>query len=145
MEVLQSIHKSFISFNKRAERSSEEILISTFVDSAPLYDLLRTEHNQVIYGRRGTGKTHALKYLGDQILSEDAYAIYIDLRSIGSNGSIYNDPQRPLPERACSLILDVLKSIYDALYGIAVTAIDRVPHPEQITTRLDDFGAELVH
>lgn len=59
-DILTSIHKAFISFDKRAERASNEILEATFVDSAPLFELLSTTNNQVIYGRRGTGKTHAL-------------------------------------------------------------------------------------
>ena len=65
--ILTSIHRAFISFDKRAERASNEILEATFVDFAPLFDLLSAKNNQVIYGRRGTGKTHALKYLAKQV------------------------------------------------------------------------------
>jgi Cdc6-like AAA superfamily ATPase len=62
-ELLTSIHKALIGFNKRAERVSDEILELSFVHSAPLFDLLSSNDNQVIYGRRGTGKTHAFKFL----------------------------------------------------------------------------------
>jgi Cdc6-like AAA superfamily ATPase len=98
--LLTSIHKAFIGFNKRAERVSDEILEVTFVDSAPLFDLLSNNNNQVMYGRRGTGKTHALKYLAQAVEKEGGFPVYIDLRSVGSNGSIYNDSSRPLSERA---------------------------------------------
>jgi Cdc6-like AAA superfamily ATPase len=59
-EELKSFHKALIGFNKRAERVSDEILALSFVDSAPLFDQMATNNNQVIYGRRGTGKTHVL-------------------------------------------------------------------------------------
>jgi len=54
-ENLKNLHKALLNFNKRAERASSEILVSNFVDSEPLFDLLSTPNNQVIYGRRGTG------------------------------------------------------------------------------------------
>jgi Cdc6-like AAA superfamily ATPase len=96
--ALVSIHKALIGFNKRAERTSDKILEATFVDSAPLFDLLSTQNNQVIYGRRGTGNTHALKYLAQQVERAGEYPVYLDLRSVGSNSSIYNDGTRPLAE-----------------------------------------------
>jgi len=94
-DILSSIHKALIGFDKRAERSSDEILEATFVDSAPHFDLLSSKNNQVIYGRRGTGKTHALKYLARYVEKTNERPIYIDLRSVGSNGSIYSDGSRP--------------------------------------------------
>jgi hypothetical protein len=142
-DALISLHRAFLSFNKRAERSSEDILVATFVDCAPLYDILRAQHNQVIYGRRGTGKTHALKYLADQVKDETNISLYLDLRSVGSNGSLYNDTKRPLAERAAGLIVDVLNAVYNSLYEIALITLDRTIHPQQITLRLDDFGCEL--
>jgi hypothetical protein len=62
-EKLKQIHKAFIHFQKRAEKSDASILVDTFVDNEPLVDMLQTENSQGIYGRRGTGKTHALLYL----------------------------------------------------------------------------------
>lgn len=142
-ELLTSIHKALIGFNKRAERVSDAILEVSFVDSAPLFDLLSTKNNQVIYGRRGTGKTHAFKYLAQTVSKRGEYPVYIDLRSVGSNGSIYNDGSRPLAERASTLVVDVLNALYDELYSVAVTAINSAPHPEQITVRLDDLSAAI--
>jgi Cdc6-like AAA superfamily ATPase len=142
-ELLTSIHKALIGFNKRAERVSDEILELSFVDSAPLFDLLSSNNNQVIYGRRGTGKTHAFKFLAQTVSKRGEYPVYIDLRSVGSNGSIYNDGSRPLAERASTLVVDVLNALYDELYSVALTAIDRAPHPEQITLRLDDLSAAI--
>jgi hypothetical protein len=142
-EELQSFHRALIGFNKRAERVSDEMLALSFVDSAPLFDLMATNNNQVIYGRRGTGKTHALRYLFQIVAKQGQHPVYIDLRSVGSNGSIYNDGSRPLAERASTLIVDVLNALYDELYSVALAAIDSAPHPEQITARLDDLSAAI--
>ena len=69
--------------------------------------------------------------------------MYIDLRSIGSNTSIYSDTSRTLSDRAATLIVDVLNALYQELYTIALSAIDTAPHPDQLTLRVDDFGAAI--
>lgn len=141
--TLVEIHKTFLEVDKRAERATAEIVAATFVDSAPMFDMLSTRNHQVIYGRRGTGKTHALKYLEGQVREGEDASIYIDMRSIGSNGSIYGDPNRSLSERAGVLIRDVLAAILAELYGIAVAAVDKSLDGGQITIRLDDFQAAI--
>ena len=141
--TLKRLHRALINLNKRAERSSNEILVSNFVDSEPLFDVLATHNNQIIYGRRGTGKTHALKYLAETVERRGDHAIYIDLRSIGSNSSIYSDTSRSLSDRGTTLIVDVLTALYDELYTIALAAIELTPHPEQLTARVDDLAAAI--
>lgn len=142
-EVLSSIHRALIGFNKRAEQVAEEILEATFVDSAPLFELLSTRNNQVIYGRRGTGKTHALKYLAQSVTKAGEKSIYIDLRSVGSNGSIYSDGSRSKVDRASTLIIDVLNALLNELYQVAVSALETAPDVNQVTIRLDDFAQAL--
>jgi len=142
-ESLKYLHKALLNFNKRAERASSEILVSNFVDSEPLFDLLSTPNNQVVYGRRGTGKTHALKYLAEFVELAGDHSIYLDLRSIGSNTSIYSDGNRSLTDRASTLIVDVLNALYDEFYDIAVKAIDKAPDPNQLTLRLDDLSSAI--
>ena len=134
-----SLQKAFINFPLRAEKHSEDMIVDTFVDSAPLMDLLSNTNSQVVYGRRGTGKTHALKFVADLVAKRGDIPIYMDLRSIGSNTSIYNDFSRPLAERSTQLVNDVLQGILTALYPIAVAALETAPHPDQIALRLDDF------
>jgi hypothetical protein len=140
---LEAIHRTLIGFNKRAERSSDAMLVASFVDSAPLFDLLSTPNNQVIYGRRGTGKTHALKFLAEKVESRGEHPIYLDLRTVGSNGSIYADAGRALAERASTLLLDVLGGLYNELYRLALAKIDTHPNPKEITRRLDALQAAL--
>lgn len=144
-QILKEIHGIFLDVDKRAERSTADVLEATFVDSQPLYELLATRNHQVIYGRRGTGKTHALRYLQKQIEDRSELAIYIDLRNVGSNGSIYADPARELAERAGVLVRDVLQSLLDTFYAAAVAALDTAPDPTQITSRLDDFQNAISH
>ena len=142
-ETLKTLHRALLSLNKRAERSSNEILVSNFVDSEPLFDLLATQNNQVIYGRRGTGKTHALKYLAERVGDAGDRSVYIDLRSVGSNNSIYSDATRPLADRALTLIIDVLEAINSELLSLAIAVVDHAPHQEQITLRLDDLSSAI--
>ena len=129
-----------MQFNRRAESLSEEILSKTFVDAEPLFIQLSSRNHQIIYGRRGTGKTHALKYLMRFVAEKGGAPIYIDLRLVGSNGAIYSDSQRPIAERATRLLVDVLEAIESELIRIAVAAIDKAPDPNQITLRVDDLS-----
>ncbi|WP_082438926.1 MULTISPECIES: hypothetical protein [unclassified Sphingomonas] len=140
---LQEIHKIFLDVDKRAERSTGEILDATFVDSAPLFDVLSTRNNQVVYGRRGTGKTHALRYLQKQLAKSSAVSLYIDMRNVGSNGSIYGDTSRSVPDRAGILVRDVLTALLDEFYAISVEALDTSREPARIASCLDDFGTAI--
>ncbi|MET4374577.1 hypothetical protein ABIA99_007306 [Bradyrhizobium sp. LB12.1] len=137
------LQKAFINFALRAEKYTDEMIVDTFVDSAPMMDLLANANSQVVYGRRGTGKTHALKFVADLVAKRGEIPVYMDLRSIGSNTSIYNDASKSLAERSTQLINDVLQSILAALYPLAVTALDTVAHPEQVAVRLDDFQTAI--
>ena len=138
-KLLASVHKAFIGFSLRAEKTNERVLVNTFVDSAPLIDVMSAANNQIIYGRRGTGKTHALKVVADSVERKGETAVFIDLRAVGSNTSIYNDTTKTIAARAAQLISDVLQSVLGSLYEIAVNALDTHPHPEQVTIRLDDL------
>lgn len=140
---IKTIQAAFIQFDRRAEKLSQDLLAKTFVDAEPLFIQLSSKNHQVLYGRRGTGKTHALKFLGDSISANGDAAIYIDLRTVGSNGSIYSDAQRSLPERATRLLADVLEALEMELTRIALYSIDDNGDAEQITLRLDDFGKSL--
>lgn len=109
-----------MKFTRRAERVEEEKLVATFVDAEPLLASLSTQDNQVIYGRRGTGKTHVIKYLSEKKTSDGDVTLFIDLRSIGSNGSIYSDYSRTIPQRATPLLLDVLQEMHNELLSVAI-------------------------
>jgi Cdc6-like AAA superfamily ATPase len=80
-----TINQTFSQFLKRAERSSQERLVSTFVGIDNLVAALNSSDHRIIFGRRGTGKTHALSYIADAREKTGEHATLIDLRTIGSD------------------------------------------------------------
>jgi hypothetical protein len=80
-----SFRKAVISIERRAERQSfDEQLVRTFVPNRIL-DELDTTANQLLFGRRGVGKTHTLKALLGRLTAERGdLATYIDCTSFGS-------------------------------------------------------------
>ncbi len=94
--------------------------MKTFVDIGPLFAVLSTQDHQVVYGRRGTGKTHALRYVVEQAKKANDVAVYIDLRYIGFSGGVYGDSSLSIPQRATRLLLDVLGSVHEALLSAAL-------------------------
>jgi hypothetical protein len=63
---------------KRAESRQSDELRETFVDSGVAVALEAVDH-QVLFGRRGTGKTHALRYLESIVGSSGNVPVYVDL------------------------------------------------------------------
>ncbi len=114
------LNKLFIRFAKRAEKFDKHTLVETFVDVGPLLSVLSTVDNQILFGRRGTGKTHALVYLTETAKQKGDIPIYLDLRSIGSTGGIYSDNSIPFAERATRLLMDTLAAIHDELTNVAL-------------------------
>jgi hypothetical protein len=118
------LNSALLMLSKRAESSVREKLIQTFVDVGPLFALLSTVDHQVVFGRRGTGKTHAFAYLAGSREKEDDAVAMIDLRSVGSSAGLYADETVPLAERATRLLVDTLAAIHDALTSYCVERAD---------------------
>jgi len=116
MANLTPINLAFMKMKRRAEMNDRAKLVSTFVDSGSLFTLLSSQDHQVIYGRRGTGKTHALIYLAETMSNQKDIPVYIDMRNIGSSGGVYNDPSLSIAERATRLLLDTLSTFSDTIY-----------------------------
>jgi hypothetical protein len=114
------LNTALLMLPKRAESSAREKLIETFVDVGPLFSLLSAADHQVIFGRRGTGKTHALAYLADRRSKAGDATVFVDLRNIGSSGGLYADGTVPIAERATRLLVDTLGAIHDALTDFCV-------------------------
>ena len=118
--VNYQINAAFLGVQRRAEAVDRQTLVETFVDIGALFTVLSSRDHQVVYGRRGTGKTHALLYLAEQAKKRDEIPVYVDLRYIGSSGGFYADTSIPVPQRATRLLLDVLGSIHETLLTHAV-------------------------
>jgi hypothetical protein len=113
--MASNINQAIFKLVKRAEKQDAKHLIDTFVDVGPLFTLLQNKDHQIIYGRRGTGKTHALNYLINHLKSNGHIPAYIDMRNIGSNGGIYSDLNLPITERATRLLIDTYSLVHDQI------------------------------
>jgi hypothetical protein len=109
------INGALMRLSLRAERTDPRDLVETFVSAGPIFNLLASTDHQILYGRRGTGKTHVLQYLIQQHQFAGDVAVYVDLRTIGSSGGIYSDTQIPITERGTRLLCDVLSKVYNEL------------------------------
>jgi hypothetical protein len=95
---------------RRAENAPAEVLRSSFVPVRSLLAHLESPEHHVLFGRRGTGKTHLLRYLQDQQTERGALAIYLDLRRVNTA-----DDAQP-GELAGALLVEVIGHIHAALY-----------------------------
>lgn len=114
-KMTDELSKLLINLSKRAEKNDTQVLVDSFVDVGPLSTVLTTTDNQILYGRRGTGKTHAMAYVSGLVREKGDIPVYVDLRQIGSTGGLYSDGTIPLSERATRLLIDVLTALHAGL------------------------------
>jgi hypothetical protein len=110
-----TLNTAIVRLLKRAEEEDPATLAETFVDINALFARLSSRDSQVMFGRRGTGKTHALMYLQESLRADGETVVYLDLRLLGSSGGIYSDQNVEISEAGTRLLVDVLQSTYDAL------------------------------
>lgn len=115
MSRLIEINSCFLKILRRSDRNDPKQLVDTFTDTGLLFHKLSTTDHQIIYGRRGTGKTHAIRYVSEKIKSKDDISILIDMRNVGSDGGIYSDESVSLSERGTRLLVETLKTIHDGI------------------------------
>ena len=110
LKIIQAVS----SISQRAERQRDmNKLINSYVEVGILPQLMNN-NNQILFGRRGTGKTHILKYFENQVKNANKTIIYIDCRVLGSSPQ-FSDSQLSLSHRCSSLFKDILDEIYDGL------------------------------
>jgi hypothetical protein len=103
-------------------------LLATFVDPG-ITIRLNNHNNQIIFGRRGTGKTHVLKVLEHEARETGSrLPIYIDMRTLGSS-ELWEDASRPAHVRVSNLLRDVLGPIQNALLDYATRPDVEPPGP----------------
>lgn len=69
---------------------------------------------------RGTGKTHALRYLSSIRSDAKNITIYIDLRTIGSAEGIFDGENVGPVERTARLLVDLLNQLHDEILRAAL-------------------------
>ncbi len=117
---MRSTNLAFLRIAKRAERQDDEVLQRTFVDFGSVFTALSSIDHQIVFGRRGTGKTHLLSVLRQAKQKNGELAIQLDMRNLGSAGGVYGDPSIPITQRATRLLVDVLAAIHGELLEQAV-------------------------
>ncbi len=120
MPVHKHLNQALMRIPRRAESSDRTLLAQTYVSAGSLSAILNSADHQIIYGRRGTGKTHALLYLSDLVEQLDDIAIYVDLRTIGSTGGLYVDNTMTPAERGTHLLVDTIEAIHEQLLAIII-------------------------
>lgn len=135
MAGLSDINRAFNLVPKRAEARASEQLRDTFVDSGVAVALEVIDH-QVLYGRRGTGKTHVLRYLESVVETRGDVAVYVDLRTIGSPEGLFAGDSVSPNERTARLLVDLLGQLHDSLLGAAI-ADDSLIADGYFVARLD--------
>lgn len=136
-----SVNRALMRAYKRSENADDATLAKTFVTIPPLEAMLRSPQHQIIYGRRGTGKTHILKYLTTSERAANRAAIYIDVRTIGSSMGVYGDTQLPLAARATTLLVDMVEAIHSHIFELTLSDAAFVDRLHEIGPRLDELAA----
>ncbi len=81
--MANQINSAFLQLPQRAEKYYPEYLVSTFVEVGDVFTLLKTRENHILYGRRGTGKSHILIYLKSQVEKEgDIWCFFLSTKFI---------------------------------------------------------------
>jgi hypothetical protein len=137
MARLSQLNRALTKIPSRAEKRDANALRETFVDSG-VADLLDTVDHQILYGRRGTGKTHAVSYLVAEANAKGDVALNIDLRTVGSPDGLLDPDIAPLSQRATRLLVDVLGQVRDGLFE-AVLDNEALFADDTFVNKLDDL------
>lgn len=97
----------------RAEREIQKTVIDSYYD-CNIIEHLKNKNHQIIQGRRGTGKTHILRVLQNELENEHTHCFFFDCYETGSAGEI-SDEKLPVNHRAIRLMRDFLMALYSDL------------------------------
>lgn len=134
---MKNVNSLLMRVAKRAEKSVPEHLVKSFVDVGPLFATLSSNDNQIIFGRRGTGKTHLLYYLDSNLREQGIVSVTLDMRVVGSSGGFYADRDLPISVRGTRLLSDTLCCIHESLRQIVVA--DETLMDTGVLECLDEF------
>ena len=139
-QLNRQINDVLMRVYKRAENLDESLLDDTFVPIVQVDSLLSTPEHHVLYGRRGTGKTHTLRRLEQRRRLMGGAALYVDLRTIGSETGLYTDQEIPLATRATTLLVDVVSAIHEGILELVLADERFTDCLHELTPALDFLG-----
>ena len=125
---MSAINRGLNRVTRRADQRSDDHLRRTFVDSGVTAAIEISDH-QVLFGRRGTGKTHALRYVQGQVESQGDVAIYVDLRTVGSPEGLFAGDELPNTERSARLLVDLMGQVHEELLRVVIDDDDLISNP----------------
>ena len=128
----------------RSERQpNAEVLQETYVETGVLPQVANFG-NQILYGRRGTGKTHVLQVLrADRAIEANSFVIYVDVRLLGS-AHLFADTSRPAADRCVAVFKDLLASIQSQLLDIVTDPSRDGSGLEEVSQFADFITAKTV-
>lgn len=126
--------------SKRAEKLSPIEQANSFVAIRRIDGALKNRDNRIIFGRRGTGKTHIISYVANSVRLNDEVPCVIDMRTIGSNNSIYYDVNKSASVRSTTLIRDLISAIYEGILEYYTSPESNLRHKD-FAESLDKLSA----
>lgn len=128
------IHKAVCNISQKSEKLPKSVMNKVYVDTGHLIRLSNPS-NQYIDGRRGTGKTHLLTYLTEEINSNfhenNKLAIFIDTRECRAESAPFSgSPQtkaRMLFKEMAKAIAKELRTLTQSILFLNELPIERSP------------------
>lgn len=111
----KQVKELLLRFASRSEKYDSTYLKDTFVDVGAVCVRLSSFENQALFGRRGTGKTHVLRYLFDQKNQSGELSVFIDMRLLGSSGGVYADAIQSPSVRATRMFVDFVLCVHEQI------------------------------
>lgn len=131
--MVPDLNDLLMRLTRRAETGASDADLSrSFVEIGTLSQRLKSLDHQILYGRRGAGKTHALAHLAQHARQAGDLAVVLDMRRVGSS-----DDELPLPQRASFLLAATIDEL--------ITQIDAAARCQRLsrahTRQLDELAA----
>lgn len=117
--IQMHLNQALMRIPRRAESADRSTLAATYVAAGSFSAMINSADHQILFGRRGTGKTHALLHLHELVEGTGDIPIYLDLRTIGSTGGLYANTALSPAQRGTQLLVDTLEAVHDRLFAFA--------------------------
>ncbi len=142
---LSDINRTWTALRRRADRVPDlQHLHEAFVE-ADYFSPASEADSMVLFGRRGAGKTHTLLELDRVVRDNGDIPVYIDMRRLGSNAGIYDNPEMPFATRASRLLIDLIEVVHENLFELSLS--DKISDLDlsKLGPALDELGDASTH
>jgi hypothetical protein len=120
----RKLHTAITSISRRSEKElDDDKIVISFVDPGIVREVQNRNAN-IVFGRRGTGKTHLFKFLVSEYNKKSGtMAVYIDMRSLGSTapGEVGNYNPKGI---GYNIFIDILSEVHNKLSEVNETLVN---------------------